>query len=311
MSRISCERGIDVNRVTIRFLWRVSVRDMRRRSAKGTLKGNSTMARMEAFALLNPAAHTGYADPLVLFEVCSEYHAAPVTEGQSMQYLFPPPPRTTLPIRGSDKLFPVNRVYCVGRNYAAHAIEMGHDPDKEPPFFFQKNPDNLLVEGNAFSYPAMSKDVHHEIELAVALKAGGDGIATEKALDCVFGYAVALDMTRRDLQGQMKKLGRPWEIGKAFEHSAPIAALVPAEEIGHPTQGAIWLKVNGEIRQEGDLNQLIWKIPEMIAYLSEFFTLRPGDIILTGTPAGVGPVQRGDRLHGAIAGIGELRVEVV
>jgi len=228
-----------------------------------------------------------------------------------MTYVFPPQAQTTLPVRGSDQLFPVNRVYCVGRNYAAHAIEMGHDPDKEPPFFFQKNPDNLLLEGNDFPYPEMTNDVHHEIELAVALKSGGDNIPADKAMDCVFGYAVSLDMTRRDLQGQMKKMGRPWEIGKAFEHSAPCSALVPATEIGHPTEGPVWLKINGETRQEGDLNQLIWKIPEMISYLSDLFTLHAGDVILTGTPSGVGPVMRGDDIHGHVAGVGDLRVKVV
>lgn len=228
-----------------------------------------------------------------------------------MDYIFPPQTQTTLPIRGSDKLFPVNRVYCVGRNYAAHAIEMGHDPDKEPPFFFQKNPNNLLLEGNDFPYPPMTEDVHHEIEMVVALKSGGDNIPANKALDCVFGYGVSLDMTRRDLQGQMKKLGRPWEIGKAFEHSAPCTELVSAEEAGHPNEGAVWLKINGETRQEGDLNQLIWKIPEMISYLSDLFTLHSGDVILTGTPSGVGPVRKGDKMHGHVAGVGDLNVNVV
>jgi fumarylpyruvate hydrolase len=228
-----------------------------------------------------------------------------------MQFIFPPQEQTVLPIRGSDEVFPVNRVYCVGRNYAAHAIEMGHDPNKEPPFFFQKNPDNLLVEGEGFPYPAMTQDVHHEIEMAVALKSGGNNIAVADALDCVFGYSVSLDMTRRDLQAQMKKAGRPWEIGKAFEHSAPCGALVPASEIGHPDSGAVWLKINGEMRQEGDLNQLLWKIPEMISYLSDLFTLKAGDVILTGTPSGVGPVQRGDKMHGHVAGVGDLHVDVI
>jgi fumarylpyruvate hydrolase len=228
-----------------------------------------------------------------------------------MTYIFPPQDQTALPIRGIDDLFPVNRVYCVGRNYAAHAIEMGHDPSKEPPFFFQKNPDNILLEGNDFPYPAMTSDVHHEIEMVVALKSGGDNIPADKAMDCVFGYGVALDMTRRDLQGEMKRLGRPWEIGKAFERSAPCTELVSADEIGHPVDGAVWLKINGETRQQGDLNQLIWKIPEMIAYLSDLFTLHSGDLILTGTPSGVGPVQRGDKLHGHVAGVGDLKVNVV
>ncbi|MFQ5622704.1 MAG: fumarylacetoacetate hydrolase family protein [Paracoccaceae bacterium] len=228
-----------------------------------------------------------------------------------MPFVFPPPVQAALPVRGTDAEFPVHRVYCVGRNYAAHAIEMGHDPDREPPFFFQKNPDNLLAEGRDFPYPPKTGDVHHEIELAVALKSGGANIAVGDALGHVFGYAVALDMTRRDLQGQMKKLGRPWEIGKAFEHSAPCSALVPAAGIGHPDKGAINLAVNGEMRQEGDLNQMIWKVPEMIAYLSELFVLRAGDVILTGTPSGVGPVRRGDRLLGHVDGVGDLAVSVV
>ena len=184
----------------------------------------------------------------------------------------------------------MHRVYCVGRNYAAHAVEMGHDPNKEPPFFFQKNPDNLDTRGE-FPYPPASNDVHHEIEMVVALKSGGTDIPVEKALDCVFGYGVGLDMTRRDLQGKAKDMGRPWEVGKAFEASAPCTPLVPASSIGHPDQGAIWLDVNGQRKQTGDLNQMIWKVPEMISYLSGLFTLMPGDIILSGTPAGVGAVD--------------------
>ena len=214
-------------------------------------------------------------------------------------------------MRGSADDFPVHRIYCVGRNYAAHAVEMGHDPDREPPFFFQKNPDNLVPGGGAFPYPPASTDVHHELELVVALGRGGSDIPVASALEHVYGYAVGLDMTRRDLQGEMKKMGRPWEIGKAFEHSAPCSELVPAAEIGHPEHGALWLKVNGELRQQGDLDQLIWKVPEMIACLSALFTLAPGDLIFSGTPSGVGAVRRGDRLHGHIDGVGDLEVTVV
>ena len=227
-----------------------------------------------------------------------------------MDYVIAPPPVVTLPVKGEDAAFPVHRIYCVGRNYAAHAVEMGHDPDKEPPFFFQKNPDNLVLDGG-FPYPPKSEDVHHEIEVVVALGKGGVNIPVETALDHVYGYGLALDMTRRDLQGEMKKLGRPWEIGKAFEQSCPCTGLVKAAEIGHPDSGAIWLEVNGERRQEGDLNQMIWKVPEMIAYLSELFTLAPGDLILSGTPSGVAAVSKGDVLVGHADGVGDLEVTVI
>ena len=227
-----------------------------------------------------------------------------------MGFVVDPPAQVTLPVRGSENLFPVHRIYCVGRNYADHAIEMGHDPDKEPPFFFQKNPDNLLV-GRDFPYPPASKDVHFEFELAVGLKSGGTDISIEDALNHVYGYAVALDMTRRDLQGEAKKMGRPWEVGKAFEHSAPCSEIVPASQIGHPGSGAIRLDVDGKRRQDGDLNQMIWKVPEIISCLSGLFALAAGDLILTGTPAGVGPVSKGDRLHGEVEGVGVLYVTVV
>jgi fumarylpyruvate hydrolase len=229
---------------------------------------------------------------------------------ENSRYIFAPQPLPTLPIRGSDKLFPVHRIYCVGRNYAEHAIEMGHDPNREAPFFFQKNPDTLVPSGGTFPYPDASKDVHHELEMVVALKSGGKDIPQDRALSHVFGYAVGLDMTRRDLQGEAKKLGRPWEVGKAFESAAPCSEIVAASAIGHPAQGAVWLKINGQDRQKGDLNQLIWKVPEMIAYLSGLFELRAGDLIFSGTPAGVGPVKRGDVLHGGVDGVGELKVTV-
>jgi fumarylpyruvate hydrolase len=226
-------------------------------------------------------------------------------------YVVPPPAVPTLPVRGSTNVFPIRRVYCIGRNYAEHAIEMGHDPTREPPFFFQKNPNNVVPESRDFPYPPKTEDVHHEIELVIALKSGGTSIPVERALDHVYGYAVGLDMTRRDLQGEAKKLGRPWEIGKAVENSAPCSAIVQAAETGTLTKGAIWLKVNGKLRQQGDLNQMIWKIPEMISYLSDYFELAAGDLIMSGTPAGVGPVQRGDVLEGHVDVVGDLRVKVV
>ncbi len=223
-------------------------------------------------------------------------------------YVIQTPPVVSIPVAGGGA-FPVRRVYCIGRNYAAHAIEMGHDPNRESPFFFQKNPDNLDASGE-FPYPPHSSDVHHEVELVVALKSGGTDIAVENALDHVWGYAVSLDMTRRDLQGEAKKLGRPWEIGKAFERSGPVGPLMPAAKIGHPDHGRIELKVNGEVRQEGDMNQMIWKVPEMISYLSEYFELAPGDIIMSGTPSGVGPVAKGDTMEASIEGLGSLTVKV-
>ncbi len=228
----------------------------------------------------------------------------------SPRFVIPPAPIVSLAVDGADARFPVRRIYCVGRNYADHAIEMGHDPSREPPFFFQKNPDNLVSDG-VFPYPCASSDVHHEIELMVALGVGGANIPEADALDHVFGYGVALDMTRRDLQGEAKKLGRPWEVGKAFEASAPASALVAASRIGHPTSGRIWLNVDGVMRQNGDLAQMIWTVPETITILSRLFTLQPGDIILTGTPAGVGPVSRGERLKGGVEGVGTIDITVV
>ncbi len=227
-----------------------------------------------------------------------------------MTYVFEPAPPVSLPVAGTALRFPVRRIYCVGRNYAAHAVEMGHDPDREPPFFFQKNPQDIVLDGR-FRYPRGSRNVHHEIELVAALRGGGADIATDDALDLVFGYALGLDMTRRDLQGEAKTQGRPWEIGKAFDDSAPCGPLVPATQCGHPDHGAIWLDVNGGRRQSGDLNQLIWKLPQVIAKLSALFTVAPGDLIFTGSPAGVAAVERGDHLHGHIDGIGDLVVDVV
>jgi len=223
--------------------------------------------------------------------------------------VIPAPAQALLPVVGGGA-FPVRRVYCIGRNYAAHAVEMGHDPDREPPFFFQKNPDSLDASGQ-FPYPVKSQDVHHEAELLVALHSGGTDIAIEDALSHVWGYAPCLDMTRRDLQGEAKKAGRPWEIGKSFERSAPVGPLHPVSEVGHLSAGKLSFTVNGALRQSGDLDQMIWKVPEMISYLSEYFELAAGDVILSGTPAGVGPVKRGDAMELSIAGLDVLRVDVV
>lgn len=224
--------------------------------------------------------------------------------------VIPVPQPVLLPIEGSSDLFPVRRVYCVGRNYADHAIEMGHDPSREPPFFFQKNADNLLPPGKPFPYPPLSNDVHYEAECVLALKSGGQDIPVDKALDCIYGYAVGIDFTRRDLQAEAKKLGRPWEVAKAFEYSAPVSAIVPASRLGHPDAGRIWLDHNGKRVQDGNLNQMIWKVPEIIAELSKLFILAPGDVIMTGTPAGVGAVKKGDRVECGIDGIATLSVAV-
>ena len=225
-------------------------------------------------------------------------------------YVIDKPPRITAPIKNTDALFPVRRIYCIGRNYADHAIEMGCNPNLEPPFFFQKNPDNLDFSGT-FTYPAKSQDVHYEIELVIAIGKGGKDISLDSAVTHVYGYALGLDMTRRDLQGEMKKMGRPWEIGKAFEKSAPMSPIVAASDLGHPAEGLIDLKVNGVTRQKGNLNQMIWKTADMISYLSAYYELAAGDLIMSGTPAGVGPIVKGDIMKGSIAGMGELVVKVV
>lgn len=224
------------------------------------------------------------------------------------QYVIPAPKVASIPVASGGE-FPVRRVYCIGRNYAAHSIEMGDDPDRDPPFFFQKNPNNLDASGK-FPYPQNSSDVHYEVEMAVALKSGGTQIPVETALEHVFGYAPCLDMTRRDLQSAAKEKGRPWEIGKAFERSGPIGLLQTVEEIGHPDRGRVELQVNGVVQQQGDLNQMIWKVPEMISYLSEYFELAPGDVIMSGTPAGVGPITKGDIMIVNIEGINSLTVSV-
>jgi fumarylpyruvate hydrolase len=225
-----------------------------------------------------------------------------------MSFVVPAPAQASVPVAGSTDAFPIHRIYCVGRNYAAHAREMGHDPDREPPFFFTKPADAVVMSGAEIDYPMATSDLHHEIELVVALKSGGTNIAEADALSHVYGYAVGLDMTRRDLQGEAKKMGRPWDTGKGFDNSAPISPLRPASEIGHPDNARIWLKVNGEIRQDSNLTHLIWNVAETIAYLSGLFELRAGDLIFSGTPEGVAAVGPGDVLEGGVDGVGELKV---
>ena len=217
----------------------------------------------------------------------------------------------SLPVVGDSKRFPVNRIYCVGRNYADHAREMGHDPDREPPFFFMKPATAIVTDGQAMAYPALSKDVHHELEMVVAIGKGGSNISADHALDHVWGYGLGLDMTRRDLQGEAKKMGRPWDTGKAFDQSAPCSALVPVTQCGHLSKGRIYLTVNGQVKQDGDLAMMIWNVPETIAYLSTLFTLMPGDLIFSGTPAGVAAVQRGDALEGHVEGLPVLHTKIV
>lgn len=226
-------------------------------------------------------------------------------------YVFAPPATVSVGVVGESSRYPVRRIYCVGRNYAEHAREMGHDPDRELPFFFQKNPDNLVLDNKDFPYPTMTSNLHHEIELVVAMGQGGRDIQAANALSHVYGYALGIDLTRRDLQNEAKKTGRPWEIGKAFEHSAPMTDITPATKSGHLSKGAIWLKVNGEMRQQSDLTQLIWNIPEIIAHLSAIFELRAGDLIMTGTPAGVAAVKPGDVMEGYCEGVGTIITKVV
>ena len=224
-------------------------------------------------------------------------------------FLFEPHAPVSIPIaRGG--LFAVRRVYCVGRNYTEHIVEMGNDK-REPPFFFGKPADAIVVGGAPMPYPPQTADLHHEIELVVAIGKDGADIPAADALTHVYGYAAGLDMTRRDLQGAAKKAGRPWDMAKGFDHSAPIGTIEPASAIGHPDTGAITLSVNGVERQRGDLADQIWNVSETIAFLSQFVTLRAGDIIMTGTPAGVGAVVRGDVVEGAIAGVGTVSTKIV
>lgn len=227
-----------------------------------------------------------------------------------MTFLFEPQAPTGVPIVGQSAAFPVRRVYCVGRNYAAHAREMGKDPDKEPPFFFMKPADAIVPGGGDIHYPPGTRNYHHEIELVVALRSGGHRIPVASALDHVYGYAIGLDMTRRDLQIASRDMGRPWDFGKSFDESGPLGPIFPVATHGHRTEGEIVLEVNGEVRQRGDLRDLIWSVPETISFLSDYYVLAPGDLIFTGTPAGVGAVVPGDELVGRIAGMGELRVRI-
>lgn len=224
-----------------------------------------------------------------------------------MTYEFAPPIAPTVEIAGSQTRFPVHRIYCVGRNYAAHAREMGMDPEREPPFFFSKPADAVVANGATVPYPPRTSNLHHEIELVVAIGEGGRDIPVANALAHVFGYAVGNDLTRRDLQFAARDKGQPWDTSKGFDQSAPVSAIRRVADVGHPSRGAIWLEVNGETRQKADLCEMIWNVPEIVSELSGLFELKPGDLVFTGTPAGVGPVVRGDSLVGGIEGLDTLR----
>ena len=225
------------------------------------------------------------------------------------EYVIAQPVQPAIAVTGTNKFFPVRRLWCVGRNYVEHIKEMGQDV-REPPFFFSKPADAIVRDGGTAPYPSLTKDMQHEVELVVALKSGGREIQSDKALDCVYGYCVGIDLTRRDLQIASRNVKRPWEIGKAFDHSAPCGPVAPAANIGHPSKGRIVLKVNGEVRQDGDLNQMIWNVPEVISKLSEMVELAAGDIIMTGTPSGVAATVVGDKIECEIERVGKLNVTI-
>lgn len=226
------------------------------------------------------------------------------------EFVFQPPAPASVAVSGTDARFPVRRIFCVGRNYAAHAREMGNDPDREKPFFFTKPADAVVDSGSVIPYPPLTEDLHHEIELVVAIGKPAFQISADEALSCVWGYAVGIDLTRRDLQAEAKKASRPWDWAKGFDHSAPCGPLHPAERVGHPDRGRIWLAVDGETRQDGDLADLIWPVRDIVAFCSRSVALKPGDLIFTGTPAGVGPVSAGEEITGGVDGLGEISVTI-
>lgn len=227
-----------------------------------------------------------------------------------MAYVFTPAPLPTVAVAGSDERLPVRRIFCVGRNYAAHTREMGKDPDREPPFFFTKPADAVVDDGEVVAYPPETENFHHEAELVLAIGLGGIDIPEGKSLDHVWGYSIGNDLTRRDLQLQARELGRPWDWGKAFDRSAVIGPVHPVSAVGHPAKGSINLSVNGDVRQDADLSEMIWSTAEIIAILSRSMELRPGDLVMTGTPAGVGPLVPGDRCVVAIEGLGEITTRI-
>jgi fumarylpyruvate hydrolase len=225
-------------------------------------------------------------------------------------YVFPPAPQASVPVRGSDQRYAVSRIFCVGRNYAAHAREMGFDPDREPPFYFNKTPAHLVLSGATVPYPPGTQNYHYEMELVIAIGKPVFRATPEQAQTAVWGYACGLDMTRRDLQIKSREMGRPWDFGKDFEDAAVMGELVPAADLGSMGSGRISLSVNGAVKQQADLRDLIWSVPEVVANLSHYYHLQPGDLIYTGTPEGVGPVQVGDRIAGEIEGLGSIELTV-
>ena len=228
-----------------------------------------------------------------------------------MSYVFPLQKIPVLFVTGTKKVFPVNRIYCVGQNYSEHMYEMGSNPERDAPFFFSKPANAVCHQKSQISYPSMTKNLHHEIELVVAIGEKGSNISKSEALNHVFGYTVGLDLTRRDLQKDAKKKGRPWDVAKGFDNSAPCSVIHKVDEVGYLENGSISLKVNGEIRQKGDISEMIWSVPEIISILSGFFELFPGDLIFTGTPSGVGPIERGDKLEGAVGRLTNLEIKIV
>jgi fumarylpyruvate hydrolase len=234
----------------------------------------------------------------------------PDTSTTTPELVLPAPPLPTVAVAGTQARFPVRRIVCVGRNYAAHAREMGRDPDREPPFFFLKPADTVVDDGATVPYPPETENFQYEIELVVAIGKAGAGIPSERAIDHVWGYGVGIDLTRRDLQLAARAQGRPWDWGKGFDLSAPVAPLHPVSEVGHPSAGRIWLAVDGQVKQDSDIAKLIWPVPDIISIASRSMELRPGDLIMTGTPEGVGPVRRGEVMTGGIDGLGEIRIAV-
>ncbi|THJ31763.1 fumarylacetoacetate hydrolase family protein [Lampropedia aestuarii] len=226
------------------------------------------------------------------------------------KYVITPPAQAAVAVAETAALFPIRRVFCVGRNYAAHAREMGNDPSREPPFFFAKPSDAVVPASGVVPYPSLTNNLHHEIEMVVAIGGTGRNVPVEQALSLVWGYGVGVDLTRRDVQDVAKTMSRPWDWAKGFDASAPCGPLLPVDKVGHPSEGRVWLEVNGEVRQEGDLNELIWPVADVISYISQSVQLQPGDLIYTGTPSGVGALQPGDVVSGGVEGVGSFEFTV-